>query len=190
MYSTMVPQRTLVAPGQQPVILVRQPSAYAKRFDFIGAINGSQPIACGTLTPEHRVTLRVKGFRKKVVNQWITDTLAPSIIQLDIKNLYLICDKSSSHNPIDMMQALRGGKCYCVKKILQMPTGSAKYLSPLDNPLWHSFRETIRSKHPLTSIDIPALLSQTFYSLSTQQIKNAYRKCGYTYETDVCYDRP
>ncbi len=87
MYSTMVPQRTLVAPGQQPLILVREPSSYAKRFDFIGAINGSQPIACGTITPEHRASLGVKGFRQKMVNQWITDTLAPSINQLGIKNL-------------------------------------------------------------------------------------------------------
>lgn len=186
----MVPQRTLVAPGPQPLILVREPSAYAKRFDFIGAVNGSQPLACGTITPEHRVNLGVKGFRKEVVNQWITDTLAPSINRLGMKNLYLICDKSSSHNPIDMMQALRAGKCYCVKTILHMPTGSAKYLSPLDNPLWHPFRETIRSKHPLIPIDIPGLLSQTFYSLSTQQIKNAYRKCGYAQEIDACYDRP
>ncbi len=190
MYSTMVPQRTLVAPGQQPLILVREPSSYAKRFDFIGAINGSQPIACGTITPEHRASLGVKGFRQKMVNQWITDTLAPSINQLGIKNLYLICDKSSSHNRIDMMRALHAGKCYCVKEILHMPTGSAKYLSALDNPLWHSFKETIRSKHPLILIDIPVLLSQTFYSLSTQQIKNAYRKCGYAYEIDACYDRP
>ena len=125
-----------------------------------------------------------------MVNQWITDTLAPSINQLGTKNLYLTCGKSSSHNPIDMMLALRVGKSYCVKTILHMPTGSAKHLSPLSNPLWHPFRETIRSKHPLIPIDIPALLSQTFYSVSTQQITNAYRKCGYTHETDACYDRP
>ena len=71
-----------------------------------------------------------------------------------------------------------------------MPTASAKYLSPLDNPLWHSFKEIIRSKHPLILIDIPALLSQTFYSLSAQQIQNAYRKCGYKYAIDDYYDRP
>ena len=67
----MVPQRTLVALGQQLLILVRECSSYAKRFDFIGAINGSQPLACGTITPEHRVSLRVKGFRKEMVNQSI-----------------------------------------------------------------------------------------------------------------------
>jgi len=168
------------------LILVREPSAYPKRFDFIGVINGSQSIACGTLTPEDRVNLGVKGFRQKVINQWIIDTLAPSINQLGIKNLCLIFDKSSSHNRVNMMQALRAGKCYCVKKIPHMPTASAKYLSPLDNPLWHSFRETIRNKHPLILTDIPVLLYQTFYSLSTQQIQNAYRKCGYEYGIDDC----
>lgn len=63
-YSTMVPQRTLKGLGQQPLMLVRESSAYAKRFDFSGTINGSQPVACGTITPEHRVYLGVKGFRK------------------------------------------------------------------------------------------------------------------------------
>src|SRR5579871_6062126 len=100
----MIPRQTLVAPGQQPLILVQKPSAYAKRFDFIGAVNDSQPIACGTFTPENRVSLRVKGFRQKVINQWITDILAPSINQLRIKNVYLICDKSTVHNQVNMMQ--------------------------------------------------------------------------------------
>ena len=45
-------------------------------------------------------------------------------------------------------------------------------------------------KHPLILIDIPALLSQTCSSLSTQQIQNVYRKCGYEYGIDDCYDRP
>jgi hypothetical protein len=189
-YSTMVPRRTLVAPGQKPLILVKEPSAYAKRFDFIGAINGSQPIACMTLTPADRTARRIKGIRQQVINQWITDTLAPEINQLGINNLYLICDKSTAHNQVHMMQALKAAKCYSVIKFLYIPTAAAKYLSPLDNPIWHSFKEVIRSQHPLTLMDIPELLSQTFYSLSTQEIQNAYRKCGYVYGIDERYDRP
>ena len=38
-------------------------------------------------------------------------------------------------------------------------------------------------------MDIPELLSQTFYSLSTQEIQNAYRKCGYAYGIDDLYDK-
>jgi hypothetical protein len=68
MYSTMIPQQTLVVPGQQPFILVKEPSAYAKRYDFIGAVNGSQAIACMTLTPEDRSSRHIKGIRQEVIN--------------------------------------------------------------------------------------------------------------------------
>jgi hypothetical protein len=106
MYSTMVPRKTLVAPGEQPLILVTKPSSYAKRYDFIGAVNGAQPIACMTLTPEDRKSRQVKGVTQMVINQWITDTLAPAINQLHIDNVYLICDKSNAHNDEGMMHAL------------------------------------------------------------------------------------
>jgi hypothetical protein len=105
-----------------------------------------------------------------------------------MKSLYLICDKSRTHNQVHMIQALHAGECYSVIKIIYIPTGAAKYLSPLDNPTWHSFREVIRNQHPLVLMDIPELLSQIFYSLSTQEIQNAYRKCGYAYGIDDLYD--
>ncbi len=131
----MPPRKTLVAPGQQPFVLVKQPSAYAKRYDFIGAINGSQSTACMKLFPEDRDYRKIKGINRLVMNQWISNTLAPAINRLHIDNIYLICDQSRAHNQADMIQALRAGKCESVKQILYMPTASAKYLSPLDNPL-------------------------------------------------------
>ncbi|UJR18616.1 hypothetical protein I4U23_005524 [Adineta vaga] len=189
-YSVAIPRKTLVCPGEQPLILVTQPSAYAKRYDFIGAVNGSKPIACMTLTPEDRNYRKIKGVRQEIISEWITDTLAPAINQLQIDNIYLICDRSTSHNGVNMMEALRAGRCTSVKEIIHMPTASAKYLSPLDNPLWHSFRESIRNQHPLSPTDIPLLLSKTFYSLSKQEIKNAYRKCSLIYGNNEYYDRP
>ncbi|CAF4601368.1 unnamed protein product [Rotaria sp. Silwood2] len=38
----------------QPLIIVNKSSAYAELYNFIGAINGSQAIACMTLTPADR----------------------------------------------------------------------------------------------------------------------------------------
>ena len=75
----MIPHRTLVAPGYQPYILVDKPSAYAERYDFIGAANGSQPSTCTTLTPTERQRRNIKGVRKFVVNEWIRNKLAPAI---------------------------------------------------------------------------------------------------------------
>jgi hypothetical protein len=65
----MPPLRTLVAPEHQPFIIVDKPAAYAERYDFIGAINGSQLIACMTLTPVDRRAKDIQGVRKEVVNE-------------------------------------------------------------------------------------------------------------------------
>ena len=59
----MIPRRTLVPLGYQPYILVDKPSANAERYDFIGAVNESQPIACTTLTPTERQRSDIKGVR-------------------------------------------------------------------------------------------------------------------------------
>ncbi|CAF5054441.1 unnamed protein product [Rotaria sp. Silwood1] len=93
-YATMFPNRTLVAPGHESFIIVDKPSAYADRYDFIGVINGVQPIAYMTLTPVDRKSRNMNGVRMGVVNEWITKELAPAINRLCINDLYLICDKS------------------------------------------------------------------------------------------------
>ena len=186
----MIPRRTLVAPGYQPYILVDKPSAYADRYDFIGAINGSQPIACTTLTPTERQRRNIKGVTKFIVNEWIINELAPAIGRLGLTSVYVICDKSRAHQRLAMLEAFKAGRCREVVDVLFMPTASAKYLSPLDNPLWHSFKEIVRKQHPLQANDIPESLSNTFFSLSTNEIRNAYRKCAITAKSDVHRDQP
>lgn len=186
----MPPLRTLVAPEHEPLIIVDKPSAYAERYDFIGAINGSQAIACMTLTPADRKDKDIAGVRKVVVNEWILNTLAPAINRLSIENFYLICDKSRAHNKRNMIEALNAGGCGSVIDVCHMPTASAKYVSPLDNPIWHIFREAIRSQHPLTTANLPTILSETFLSLSEQEINNAYRKCAIVRGTNFFYDQP
>jgi len=71
-----------------------------------------------------------------------------------------------------------------------MPTASGKYIAPLDNPIWHTYKEIIRSQHPITTTNLPSLLSQIFLLLSKQQIKNAYRKCAIVRGANVFYDQP
>ena len=129
----MYPRRALMASRNQPLILVEKPSAYSQRCDFIGAINGSQSIACMILTPNDRKAKGIKGIRKHMVNDWITDTLAPAINALNIDNIYLIWDRSRAHHKDSMMKALKNAKCKLVLNIYFMPTASAKYVSSLDN---------------------------------------------------------
>lgn len=160
----MIPRRTLVAPGYQPYILVDKPSAYAERYDFIDAVNGSQPIACTALTPTERQRRNIKGVRKFVVNEWIRNELALAIGRLGLTSVYVICDNSRTHQRLAMLEAFKAGRCGEVVDVLFMPTASAKYLSPLDNPLWHSFKDTLRQQHPFQANDIPETLSNTIFS--------------------------
>jgi hypothetical protein len=88
------------------------------------------------------------------------------------------------------MQALKAGKCKSVVDVCYVPTASAKYTSPLDNPIWYSCKEVSRNHYPVTTINLPSLLSKTFLSLSKREIKNAYRKCAIVREAHVFYDQP
>lgn len=172
------------------MIIVEKTSAYAERHDFIGAINGSQAIACMTLTPTDRKSRNIAGVRKEVVNEWIVNTLAPAINRLPINNAYLICDKSRAHNRKNLIETLKVGRCKFIADVCYMPTASAKYVSPLDNPIWHKYKEVIRSHHPITTTNLPSLLSQTFLSLAKQKINNVYRKCAIVRGVNVFYDQP
>ncbi|CAF1430115.1 unnamed protein product [Didymodactylos carnosus] len=185
----MYPRRTLVTPGQQALIIVDKPSAYASCYDLIGAINGSQPVACMVLTPDDRKEKDIKGVRKYIVNEWILKKLAPAINRL-IDNVHLICDKSRVHNELDMMQAFKDANCPSVIGIHYIPTASTKYISPLDNTIWHSLKETLRGLYPITASNLPKLISKTFFSLSRTEIAGAYRKSAISYGADVFYDQP
>ncbi|CAF4098817.1 unnamed protein product [Rotaria sordida] len=105
-YAIIAPRQTLVAPRRQPLIIVEKPSAYAERYDFIGAINGSQAIACMILTLNDRKSRNIAVARKEVVNEWIVNTLELAFNRLRINNAYLICDKNRAHNRKHMIEAL------------------------------------------------------------------------------------
>ena len=182
--------RALAVSRNQPLILVEKPSAYSQRCDFIGAINGSQSIACVILTLNNRKVKGIKGIRKHMVNDWVTNTLAPAINALNIDNMYLIWDRSRAHHKESMMKALKNAKCKSVLNIYFMPTASAKYVSSLDNPLWHSIKEVTRSRHPIATNNLPTLLSEIFLSLSKNEIASASRKCAITYGVDVFHEKP
>lgn len=168
-YSIMPPRRTLVAPEHEPLIIVQKLSAYAERYDFIGTINGSEAIACMILSPTDRKNRHTDGVTKEILNEWIVDTLAPAINRLSIDKVYLVCDRSHIHNKMDMIQALKTGKCQSVVVVCFMPTAPAKYISPSSNPIWHSIKERVRSQYPITKNNLPSLLSETFESLSKRE---------------------
>lgn len=53
-YASMPPRRELVASEHESLIIVKKCSVYAERYDFIGAINGFEAIACVILSTTDR----------------------------------------------------------------------------------------------------------------------------------------
>ena len=82
------------------------------------------------------MTEKQKVFKasENMVNDWITNALAPAINALNIDKMHLIWDRSRAHHKQSMMKALKNAKCILVLNIYFMPTASAKYVSSLDNP--------------------------------------------------------
>ena len=104
--------------------------------------------------------------------------------------MHFIWDRNGAHHKESMMEALKNAKCKSVLNIYFMSTASAKYVSSLDNPLWHSIKKVTRSRHPITTNNLPILLSETFLSLSRNEIASASRKCAITYGVDVLHEKP
>jgi len=184
------PKRTLVYPGHKALVQVFDNSRYAGRYDMISFISGEKVHPPIIFSPEERKERRVKGITSDMLNSYIEDYLARSIAALDKYPLYLLCDKSSIHNPSKMKESFENGLCFEIVDISFLPTKSAKRLSPLDNGLYHSWKEGCRNHFPLTPKNIKQIMSDEWENIEQEKITAAYRHCGLTRARDPYFDCP
>ena len=71
-----------------------------------------------------------------------------------------------------------------------MPTQSPKRLSPLDNALFHIFKQEVRKHAPLTDDNIVQILSDAWNNISSKYIQSQHRKCGLMRGADPYFDCP
>lgn len=183
------PTTTVVLPGQQPYVLATETASYSKRFDMIAAVNGNQVFIPKIWAPLDRKGWGVKGINTEMLLDFIYSTFGQETAALDDPPLTLVVDRANIHNEEEILTAFRerGGH---VLQVLKMPTNAAKRLSPLDNALFHDWKEAVRKRGPMTLRNIEQVMSDEWNKITATRIQAHFKHCGLMGYTDVYFDCP
>jgi hypothetical protein len=183
------PTHTIVLPDEQQYVVVEDTTSYAKRFDMIACVSGDKTFAAVIYSPAERLLAGAKGINTEMLVDYILSTLGQETWALDNPPLTLVVDQSRIHSTDRMMEAFRerGGH---VQHLLKMPPHAAKRMSPLDNSLFHDWKEAIRKRCPLTLSNIQQIMADEWNNISSAAIQIHYRHCGLTGSTDPFKDCP
>jgi hypothetical protein len=182
--------------GKTPKTTTKKAEKYEPRVDIMGAICFNKPLACETKTSKQRKAIPnprkrkigVKGYTKNMVCDFLRNELAPKIKELNVKNVVVCMDKGLSFKEEEARQQLLDGGAQNVKKVWILPTNVAKYVSPLDNTLWHSLKERVRARKPKSEAQTARIIKEEFMAISQMDIKNYYRNCKLTRGSDPAAD--
>ena len=75
-----------------------------------------------------------------------------------------------------------------VKEIWILPTNTAKFVSPLDNNLWHSLKERVRAKKPRSEVETARIVEEEFMNISKTDVTNYFKNCKLTRRADPSED--
>jgi hypothetical protein len=186
------PTTTLVLPGEQAFVLTNDTSSYAARYDMIACCSGNSLLLPKVFTPAERKGADVKGINRAMLLQFIDDTLAQAVEGLDSYPLTLVLDRAAIHKDLDsLLQAFRDRGSESIKEILLMPPNAAKRLSPLDNALFHDWKEACRKRCPVTKKTIEQVMADCWNHLPARRLLRSHSKhCGLTAGTNVYFDCP
>lgn len=183
------PTSTLVLPGEDAYVIAEDTTSYAKRFDMIACVNGDQVFPPIIFSPQERAEAGVKGINKKMLVKYIQEILAQAIGALDQYPIILTLDKANIHKG-DLLQEFHDMGCQDVQHVWLMPTQAAKRMSPLDNALFHDWKERVRKRSPLTLSSIQQVMADEWNNITQQQIQAHYRHCLLTSHHDPYADCP
>lgn len=182
------PTHTVVLPGEQAYVVATETSSYSKRYDMIACCTGDQVLLPKIFTPKERSDASVRGINGLMLQQFIDDTLAQAVEGLDSYPLTLVLDRAPIHKNVDqLLQAFRDRSSESIKQILLLPPNAAKRLSPLDNSLFHDWKEVCRKHTPLTTNNIEQVMSDAWNKMKPEA---HYKNCGLTRSKDVYFDCP
>ena len=168
------PARTVVAPGQTRYIVVEDTDAYAPRYDMIACIGGDRLFPPIIFTPKERVDWNVRGVRKWMLHEYIHSVLAQAVEALDDYGVVLVMDRATIHNPPEMLQEFQDAGCGIIKKVRLMPAYAGKRLNPLDNSLFHEWKEAVREEGPITKNNIVCIMHKKWMSIPPEHIRAHY----------------
>jgi hypothetical protein len=173
-------QTTVVLPGEKPYVVVEETTTYAKRYDMIACCTGQEVLPPIIFSPSDREMIRTRGVNTKMLIKYIQDILAQACGALDRWPLILVLDKASIHNEAEIMEAFRDNGCQDLAFIMKMPTQAGKRMSPVDNSLFHEWKERVRTHNPLTDRNIVQIMSDEWNSLPKRHLAAYYQHCGLT----------
>lgn len=182
------PTRTLVLPHQQPYVIATETSTYAARYDMIASCVGDRVILPKIFTPKERAGAGVRGINSAMLHQFIDDVLAQAVEGLNRYPIILVLDRASIHLDTEaILQAFRDRSSESIKEILFMPPNAAKRMSPLDNALFHEWKDQCRTHCPATKKNIQRIMSDAWNKMKPFP---HYKHCGLTRGTDPYFDCP
>lgn len=184
------PRNTIVAPGEQSLVIVDDNTSYAARYDMITFISSTRVFPAVIFSPEERKARGVSGITSAMLLESIVEPIGPALGAYDRYPLRILCDKATIHNREKMMTSLTEGYCNEVVDIKFMPSKAAKRLSPLDNGLFHDWKERCRKHSPLTKANIKSVMITEWERTTADQLQTYYRHCGLTRVHDPYYDCP
>lgn len=180
---------TIVLPGEKPNVIATDTTSYSKRFDMIACCNGERVLPPIIFTPKDRTSQGVKGITKQMLETAVDNMLAQAVGALDVYPICLVVDKASIHKQ-DIIQVFHDRGCQDLQEVLIMPTQAAKRLSPLDNALFHIWKEKVRKHAPLTEDNVVNVMSNEWNNIPSRYIQSQYRKCGLIGYTNPYFDCP
>ena len=184
------PSHTIVSPGETAYIEVEENSSYAARFDMIACCPSTQVLPPIIFSPEDRAALGQSGINHKMLIKYIQDILAQACGALNRYPLYLVLDRASIHNEEKILEAFHDNGCQELVKVWKMPTKAAKRMSPLDNALFHHWKERIRNGEQITKNNIVTRMADEWNNLPSSLIRSQYRHCGLLRWHDLYFDCP
>jgi hypothetical protein len=182
---------TLVLPGEQAFVEATDTSSYAARYDMIACCTGDRVLLPKIFTPKERVGADVRGINRAMLLQCIDDTLAQAVEGLDRYPLTLVLDRATIHKDVGaILQAFHDRGSQAISSILLMPPNAAKRLSPLDNSLFHDWKEAVRQLTPVTKRTIQRVMADAWNNISSRSVAAHYKHCGLLPSQDPYFDCP
>lgn len=179
---------TLVLPGEHAFVEATDTSSYAARYDMIAVCTGDRVLLPKIFSPKERAGADVRGINGPMLQQFIDDTLAQAVEGLNRYPLTLVLDRAPIHRDLDAIrQAFHDRSSESITDILLLPPNAAKRMSPLDNSIFHDWKEEIRKHCPTTRDNIEQLMNDAWARMRPQQ---HYKHCGLTRGKDPYFDCP
>ena len=182
------PNDTLMVADDDGIIEATETSAYAARYDMIAVCSAERVLLPKIFTPKERADAEVKGINGAMLLQYIDDVLAQAVEGLDRYPLTLVLDRAPIHkNTQQIMEAFHDRGSQAITEILLLPPNAAKRLSPLDNSLFHDWKQECRRHCPATRENIEQIMNDAWMKV---QPGPHYLHCGLTTRKEPYFDCP